>query len=124
MTRKTVLSYRSGTVDDGSPPQPDVFAALARPVRRGGIERLAGQEGAVERLAAGPDISRPAISRHLRVLVEAGLVESRRAGRGRHHRPRTDGLRTLDAWLMRYRRFWDEHLVRLARVADQEGDMA
>ena len=80
--------------------------ALADPVRRAIVERLAdGEVGAGEIAAAFP-ISRPAISRHLRVLREAGLVRSRTEGRRRLYALDPGPLRELDAWLEPYRRVW------------------
>ena len=77
--------------------------ALADPVRRAIVERLAdGEVGAGEIAAAFP-ISRPAISRHLRVLREAGLVRSRVAGRQRIYALDRRPLAELDAWLERFR---------------------
>jgi DNA-binding transcriptional ArsR family regulator len=64
----------------------DVFAALAEPVRRDLLRRLAGAPARVVDLAAERDISRPAVSKHLRVLGEAGLVTAERRGRERHYR--------------------------------------
>lgn len=79
------------------------FEALADPVRRAIVERLAdGEVGAGEIAAAFP-VSRPAISRHLRVLREAGLVTSRVAGQHRIYALDRRPLAELDAWLGRFR---------------------
>jgi len=64
----------------------DVYAALADPVRRAVLARLAGGPARVVDLAAGHDISRPAVSKHLRLLSEAGLVVAEPRGRERHYR--------------------------------------
>jgi DNA-binding transcriptional ArsR family regulator len=77
----------------------DPFAALADPVRRDLVTRLAGGPARVVDLAADHAISRPAISRHLRVLAEAGVVEAEDRGRERHYRLRRDGLTVLTDWL-------------------------
>jgi DNA-binding transcriptional ArsR family regulator len=77
----------------------DPFAALADPVRRGLLEALAGGPARVVDLAAVRPISRPAVSRHLRVLGEAGLVEADEVGRERHYRLRLAGLAPVTAWL-------------------------
>jgi DNA-binding transcriptional ArsR family regulator len=77
----------------------DPFAALADPVRRDLVTRLAGGPARVVDLAAEHAISRPAISRHLRVLAEAGIVEAEDRGRERHYRLRRDGLAVLTDWL-------------------------
>ena len=77
----------------------DPFAALGDPVRRGLVTRLASGPARVVDLTAEHPISRPAISRHLRVLSEAGLVEAEDRGRERHYRLRRDGLAALADWL-------------------------
>ena len=77
----------------------DPFAALADPVRRDLVVRLARGAARVVDLTADHPISRPAISRHLKVLAEAGLVEAEVRGRERHYRLRRDGLAVLTDWL-------------------------
>lgn len=77
----------------------DAFAALADPVRRALLDALAPGPARVVDLAAAHPISRPAVSRHLRVLGEAGLVDATEAGRERHYRLRRDGLTPVTAWL-------------------------
>lgn len=77
----------------------DPFAALADPVRRDLVVRLAGGPARVVDLAAEHRISRPAISRHLRVLSEAGLVAAEDRGRERHYRLERPGLSVVADWL-------------------------
>ena len=77
----------------------DVFTALADPVRRDLLSRLAGGPARVVDLAGGHAISRPAISRHLRVLGDAGLVAADDVGRERHYRLRPGGLAPLTDYL-------------------------
>ncbi|MCP3422897.1 ArsR/SmtB family transcription factor [Nocardioides pinisoli] len=77
----------------------DPFAALGDPVRRDLVVRLAQGPARVVDLTADHAISRPAISRHLRVLAEAGLVEAEDRGRERHYRLRREGLAALGDWL-------------------------
>jgi DNA-binding transcriptional ArsR family regulator len=77
----------------------DPFAALGDPVRRDLVVRLASGPARVVDLTAEHPISRPAISRHLRVLSEAGLVEAEDRGRERHYRLRRDGFTALADWL-------------------------
>lgn len=77
----------------------DAFVALADPVRRELLGRLARGPGRVVDLAADHAISRPAISRHLRVLGEAGLVIADDRGRERHYRLERAGLAPVSAWL-------------------------
>ena len=77
--------------------------ALADPVRRAILERLADGEVGAGEIAADFPVSRPAISRHLRILREAGLVTSRVAGQHRIYRLDRRPLAELDAWLQRFR---------------------
>src|SRR4051812_1883871 len=84
----------------------DALAALADPTRRDLLALLAGGERAAGELAARFPVSRPAISRHLRVLREAGLVTSRTDGKRRLYALDPRPLRELDAWLEPYRDLW------------------
>ena len=77
----------------------DVFAAIADPVRRDLLRTLSAGSVRVADLAAGRPISRPAVSKHLRVLSDAGLVDAVDVGRERHYRARSDALRPLAAFL-------------------------
>lgn len=89
------------------------LSALADPTRRAIVARLAQGEATVSELAAPFAMSMPAVSKHLRVLERAGLVEQGRDAQFRPRRLRPDPLRDLDGWLERYRRYWDENLDRL-----------
>ena len=89
------------------------FAALADPTRRAILARLAQGETTVGELAQPFDISLPAISRHLRVLETAGLIERRTDAQWRVCRLRGDSMREAAEWLDRYRAFWEESLDRL-----------
>ena len=79
----------------------DIFAALADPVRRDLLEAVAAQPMRVVDLTARQSISRPAISRHLRLLTEAGLLEVEQHGRERHYALRTEPLREVREFLDR-----------------------
>lgn len=89
------------------------FSALADPTRRAILARLAGGEASVNELAEPFEISLPAISRHLKVLEEAGLVTRRVDAQWRPRRLEVEPLQEVDAWLARYRRHWDERFDRL-----------
>lgn len=89
------------------------LSALADPTRRAIVARLAQGEATVSELAAPFAMSMPAVSKHLRVLERAGLVEQGRDAQFRPRRLRPDPLRDLDGWLEHYRRYWDENLDRL-----------
>jgi DNA-binding transcriptional ArsR family regulator len=87
-----------------------VFEALADPTRRRLLELLATGERSAGELAAEFDISRPGVSRHLRVLREAGLVRARGEGQRRLYSVDPGPLEEVDAWLARWRGFWAQRL--------------
>ena len=89
------------------------FAALADPTRRAIIARLATGETTVSDLAEPFDMSGPAISKHLKVLENAGLITRGREAQWRPCRIEPKALKTVDDWLERYRQFWEERLDRL-----------
>jgi DNA-binding transcriptional ArsR family regulator len=97
--------------------QPDplstTFAALADPTRRAIVARLARGEATVTELAAPFDMSLPAISKHLKVLQRAGLVEQGRKAQWRPCRLQGEPLREVADWIEEYRRFFDESFDRL-----------
>ena len=89
----------------------DVFEAVAEPSRRALLDVLAlGERSAGELVATLPNLTQPAVSRHLRVLREVGLVEVRPDAQRRIYALRADGLVEIDSWLGRYRRYWAGHL--------------
>ena len=98
----------------------DVFAVVADPSRRRILDVLAAGDQSAGRLVGEfPALTQPAVSRHLRVLREAGLVSVRGEGQRRMYRLEPAGLAELDRWLERYRGFWagrldalDEHIAR------------
>jgi DNA-binding transcriptional ArsR family regulator len=83
-----------------------VYEALADPTRRRILELLAAGERSAGDIAGEFAISRPGVSRHLRVLREAGLVQSRREGQRRLYSVDPEPLAEVEAWLLRYRAFW------------------
>jgi DNA-binding transcriptional ArsR family regulator len=96
----------------------DVFAVIAEPTRRRILDRLRRSDLSVGELVNGLGASQPAVSKHLRVLREAGLVTSRIAAQQRIYGIRAVPLRELDAWLAPYRELWEHHLDRLERHLD------
>lgn len=94
------------------------FAALGDPVRRAIIARLATGEATVQDLARPFAISQPAISRHLKVLEEAGLIETRIEGTARPRRLKPDAVEALWDWLGQYRALWEAQFQRLDAVLD------
>jgi DNA-binding transcriptional ArsR family regulator len=95
------------------------FAALADPTRRAILARLARGEASVGDLAAPFDISLPAVSRHLKVLEHAGLIEREADAQWRMCRLKGRALREAHGWLERYRRFWEESLDRLVEYLEK-----
>jgi DNA-binding transcriptional ArsR family regulator len=89
------------------------FAALADPTRRAILARLARGEASVKDLAAPFDMSQPAISKHLRVLERAGLIEQGRQAQWRPRRLRAGPLRDIATWVDQYKRHWEESFERL-----------
>jgi DNA-binding transcriptional ArsR family regulator len=85
----------------------DVFAALADPTRRAILARLAKGEATVNELAAPLPMSLPAVSKHLKVLEGAKLISRGRDAQWRPCRIEVAPLRAVDAWLARYREFWE-----------------
>jgi DNA-binding transcriptional ArsR family regulator len=91
----------------------DRFAALADSSRRHLLEELAASDRTVTELMAGLDISQAAVSQHLRVLRDAGLVTARQDGRYRRYRLRPAALTDLRDWLDELEQFWHERLAAL-----------
>jgi DNA-binding transcriptional ArsR family regulator len=90
-----------------------VFGALADPIRRAILARLADGEATVAELAAPFAVSQPAISKHLKVLEQAGLISRNRRATARLSCLEAEPLREVTTWLARYQRFWDESHERL-----------
>lgn len=100
------------------------FAALADPTRRAILRQLGGGETSVSVIAARFAISQPAISRHLRVLEKAGLIESARHGQLRPRRLRPQGLAPAQAFLKSMATFWPDRLDALASFLDESKDVS
>ena len=98
----------------------DVLSALAEPTRRRIVDELRLRECSVGDLAARLRMSQPAVSKHLRVLREAGLVTARTAAQQRIYRLEPGPFRELDAWLRPYRELWAGHLDALVRHLDSK----
>lgn len=90
-----------------------VFSALADPTRRRIVERLARQALTVGQIASGFTISQPAISKHVKILEDAGLLERRVSGRIHECRLAPSAMRLAGTWMERQRRYWEAALGRL-----------
>src|ERR1700680_3843922 len=100
--------------------QESTFSALADPTRRAVLDLLRqGRQPAGEIARAFP-VSRPAISKHLRLLRRAHLVQERREGRHRLYRLNPGPLRAIDSWLNEYRMFWQMSLTKLKSFVETE----
>ncbi|SRR5579859_665186 len=106
------------------PAAPLPFPALSDPTRLGIVELLCQGEQTAGRIAAEFAISRPAVSRHLRVLREAGLVRVRDEGTKRIYALSPEPLADLDRWLARYRRFWTERMDALGTRLFQRDEVS
>lgn len=98
----------------------DVFQAISDPTRREIIDLLAGRSLPVNDVAERFDISRPAVSKHIKILNECGLVVIRKEGRKRYCRADTRKLREVMEWTNRYRKFWNTKLDALEALLNQE----
>ena len=103
-------------------PLSTTFAALADPTRRAILARLAQGETSVKDLAAPFDMSQPAISKHLRVLEKAGLIEQGRQAQWRPRRLQAGPLREVADWVSQYRRHWEESFERLDTYLREVGE--
>ncbi|WMY12149.1 ArsR/SmtB family transcription factor [Paraburkholderia phenoliruptrix] len=95
------------------------FAIIAEPSRRAILSLLASSERSVGDIEEQLNLSQPSVSKHLRVLREAGFVESRVDAQRRLYRIKPEPLMEIDAWLAPFRRFWSVHLDALERHLDQ-----
>jgi DNA-binding transcriptional ArsR family regulator len=95
-----------------------MFEIVAEPNRRRLLDLLRQQERPVGDLVRALGISQPAVSKHLRLLRDAGLVEVRAEGQRRLYRLRPEPLRAIDEWLAPYRAAWGDHLDALERHLD------
>lgn len=102
-----------------STPASDVIAVLAEPNRRRILDLLKEGERPVGELVEELGLTQPAVSKHLRTLRDAGLVEARTDAQRRLYRIRPEPLAELDAWLASYRRLWSVSLDRLDRHLEE-----
>jgi len=96
------------------------FAALADPTRRRILESLSHQQMRVKELAEPFAMSLPAVSKHLRVLEDAGLLKRRRLGREHHIQLESAPMQKAQAWIEQYRKFWEGSLDFLAEYLENE----
>ncbi len=99
--------------------QMQTFEILADPSRLAIVEALRGGERAVNDIVARVDIHQSGVSRHLRILNEAGFVRMRPDGAQRFYSLRPEPFREIDEWIARYRELWDARLDRLAEALEK-----
>ena len=105
-------------------PEPDrldgIFGALSDPIRRAMLIRLAEGECSVTALGEPFPVSPPAISKHLRVLQQSGLIDRHKSGRVHYCRLREGALRSADDWIRRQSAFWEQQFDALAVYLDRD----
>lgn len=92
---------------------PEIFDAIRCATRRRILDLLVEGNQPVKRIAGHFEMSRPAISQHLRILLDAGLVSEQRRGREHHYRLNPERLGPVRDWIAHYERFWDDNFKRL-----------
>ncbi|MFC3801824.1 ArsR/SmtB family transcription factor [Cohnella sp. GCM10012308] len=105
-------------------PQHDVYQAIADPSRRRLLRLLTQGEQPLSALSGQFEMSRTAVSKHLRVLREAGLVTERRAGRETRYAFRPEPLTELKDWLSYFEQFWDNKLAMLKHLVEEQDNDA
>lgn len=91
------------------------FGALAHPIRRGILARLSTGEATVAELAAPFNVSAPAITKHMKILEEAGLLSRKKKGRTHHCRLEQKRMKEAQEWIEAHRKFWNDKLDALER---------
>ena len=100
----------------------DVFVAIAHPVRRQLLDMLTQKDQSVTELAEPFAMTRPAVSQHLRILLDAGLVSEQRHGRERRYQLQAERLLEVQHWLRTYQRFWQNRLEALGTYLDKTSE--
>lgn len=98
----------------------DIFSALSDPTRRAILDMLRTENKSLSDISAQFDMSRPAVSKHIKVLEQADLITIAQDGRHRIHCLNPDGLRPAYDWLQTYEAFWDEKLSSLKSLIEGE----
>lgn len=97
----------------------DVFQAIADPTRRTILSLLAAQTLTLNAIAENFNISRPAISKHIKILNECGLIEIKDKGRERYCEAKLEKLNEVSVWIEQYKQFWESKLDALETYLDQ-----
>jgi DNA-binding transcriptional ArsR family regulator len=102
--------------------KPDVFTAISHRARRQMLDLLTEGERPVSDIAAHFEMSRPAVSQHLRILLDAGLLTEQRRGRERRYHSVPEQLGPVRDWIAQYERFWDDRLQRLQKLLSKKNE--
>ena len=102
----------------------DAFNAVAEPRRRDILALLAADERPVGDIVAGLNLPQPSVSKHLRVLLEVGLVDVRRDGRRMLYRTNAQAIRPLHEWAGTFERYWRHQLARIKERAERNNNPA
>src|SRR5271154_1501622 len=121
LTSKVFLTYIGDMVVTPNC-EPDVFGAISHPARRRMLDLLVEGDRSVSTIAGHFQMSRPAVSQHLRILLDAGLVTEQRHGRERRYRLVPARLGPVRDWIAHYERFWDDRLQRLQNLLTKENE--
>ncbi|MEO8892130.1 MAG: metalloregulator ArsR/SmtB family transcription factor [Coleofasciculaceae cyanobacterium] len=97
----------------------DIFQAIADPTRRALLDKLRDGEQPVKQLAEPFNMTMPAISQHLQILCEVGLVQVRKAGRQRLYRLNPEPLKEVSDWIINYEEFWQDKLDALGKYLEE-----
>ena len=114
LTRKIFLTNIDGMVVTPDRER-DIFAAISHPARRRMLDLLVEADHSVSAIAGHFQMSRPAVSQHLRLLRDAGLVTEQRHGRERRYHLVPERLGPVRDWIAHYERFWEDRLQRLQK---------
>src|SRR5262245_39064983 len=114
LTRKGLLTHIGSMVVTRDRAQ-DIFGAIRHPARRRMLDLLVEADRSVSTIARHFQMSRPAVSQHLRILLDAGLVTEQRHGRERRYHLVPARLGPVRDWIAHYERFWDDHLQQLQK---------
>jgi len=105
---------------DALPDREGLWSAVADPTRRALLDRLRAGPTAATELGQGLSMSKPAISQHLGVLLDAGLVARERRGRSQVYSLSAEGLKPVADWVREFERFWDDRLARLGAYLNRK----
>lgn len=103
-------------------PKADVFRAIADPTRRSMLQLLADQELPVTVISGHYPMTRTAVSKHLHILEEAGLLQERKVGRETRYSLLLEPLQDVQSWLVYFERFWDNKLNVLKHLVESSAD--